>query len=538
MSSASTTSIPITSASVISATATLIATASIATSTYVVNPTAGPYKNVTAAIAALPSDGNEYTIYVMGGTYNEQISITRKGKTILRGETSFENDYTQNKVTIEFSNGELTSANEDEETPVINAKNNDGKGLAIYNIDFKNTYPQTANTAALAADFYGYVQSYGCSYIGFQDTLLANKGIQVFSNCYIEGSIDFIWGFSTAYFYQSVIATNTKGSCIAAMSRASATATGGYVFDKCLVTYTSSYGSTFQDTWLGRPYSQYSIVVYMNSYLDKHINPAGWHVWSTSSPQTQNVTFGEFNNTGPSSWSSGRASFATSLTEAEAEAYTLSNWIGDTSWLDMDAYNYVPSYDLTGGGSAMATSTASASASATATSTSTATAIWAHPSSGTIPPTGAILVSVSGSVNGSYSNLTDALASLPDDTSTQIIFMYAGTYEEQVPSINRDGPVMIIGYTTGNPGQSYADNQVTITFARGLSVSPLPTGHSDAETATVSTASTQIAFYNVNIINSANLDGSQSSYVTLAASIYGNHIAFYGKPDRAFNFYI
>ncbi|KAJ5678869.1 Pectinesterase catalytic [Penicillium macrosclerotiorum] len=519
----------IASAATSATTATSSATttsAATATSTYVVDPTSGPYKNVTAAIAALPSDGNEYTIYVKSGTYTEQISITRTGKTILRGETAFENDYTQNTVTIEVSNGQLTSAGEDETTPVINAKNSDGKGLAIYNIDFKNTYPQTSNTAALAADFYGTVQAYGCSFIGYQDTLLANKGTQVFSNCYIEGSVDYIWGFSTAYFFQSVIAANTAGASIAAMSRSSATATGGYVFDKCVVTYTSTYGTTYQDTWLGRPYSEYSRVVYMNSYLDKHINPAGWHIWSTSAPQTDYVTFGEFNNTGPSSWSNSRASFATNLTETEAEAYTLSNWIGSTSWLDMDAYSFVPSYDLTGGASATATSTASSTTSIS-TSTSTAVATWTHPTSGTTPPTGAVLVSVGGTIDGSYSNLTDALASLPDDTTTQVIFMYAGTYDEQVPSIDRDGPVMIIGYTTGNPGQSYADNEVTITFSRGLSVSPLPTGHSDAETATVATASTKIAFYNVNIINSDNLDGSESSYVTLAASIYGNHIAFY-----------
>lgn len=508
-------------------------TSTAATSTFLVNPTAGPYKNITAAIAALPSDGKEYTIYVMSGTYNEQISITRTGKTILRGETTYDNDYTQNTVIVEYSNGVLTSANEDETTPVVNAKNSDGKGLAIYNINFKNTYPKTTNTAALAADFYGNVQAFGCSFIGYQDTLLANKGTQVFSNCYIEGSIDFIWGFSTAYFYQSIIATNTPGACVAAMSRSSSTAVGGYVFDNCLVTYTSTYGSTYEETYLGRPYSEYSRVVYMNSYLDKHINPVGWNIWSASSPQTDYVTFGEFNNTGPGSWSSSRASFATNLTATQAEDYTLSNFIRSTAWLDMDAYNYEPSYSLTGGASGTTSiGTSTSTANPTSVTTSTATATWTHPSSGTVPPSGAVLVSVSESVNGSYSNLTDALASLPDDTTTQVIFMYAGTYEEQVPSISRSGPVMIIGYITGNPGQSYTDNQVTITFSRGLSVSPLPTGHSDAETATISTASTKIAFYNVNIINSDNLDGLESSYVTLAASIYGNHVAFYGMTHN------
>lgn len=442
----------------------------------------------------------------------------------LIGETSFVNDYTQNEVTIQFSNGQLTSAGKDESTPIISAqKSNDNSGMAVYNIDFVNTYPQTANTAALAADFYGKnIAAYGCSFIGFQDTLLANKGTQVFSNCYIEGSIDFIWGFSTAYFHQCYVATNTKGACVAAQSRTAGTVSG-YVFDGCYVTYTSTYGSSFGSSYLGRPYNNFSTVIYQNSYIDKHINAAGWNVWQTSNPQTSNVTFGEYNNTGPGSWQQGtaRASFATNLSDSQAASYTLSSWIGDTTWLDMTAYNYVPSYNWT------ATTTTSSGSSTTSSGPTTTASINAHPDSGTEPPQYAVLVSPNGSVNGSYPNVTAALASLPGDSTNQTIFIYAGTYTEQVPSINRPGAVRIIGYTTGSPGQSYSDNQVTITFSRGLSVSPLPTGHSDAETATVSTASNRVSFYNINIVNSDNLDGSEASYVTLAASIYGNDIGSY-----------
>ncbi|GME22868.1 Pectinesterase [Neofusicoccum parvum] len=509
-------------------TASSTSAAATATNTLIVSktPAVGEYGNVTAAIAALPNDGKEYTIYVRAGQYVEQFNITRNGKVTLRGETTFPNDFSQNQVTIQFSYGVLTSAGQNELTPIINAKKTDGSGLALYNINFVNTYPQTRNTAALAADFYGTnMAAYGCKFVGYQDTLLANKGTQVFSNCYIEGSIDYIWGFSTAYFHQCYIAANTAGGYISAMSRASASATGGYVFDTCYVTYTSTYGSTFGTSYLGRPYSSYSIAVYMNSFIDKHISPAGWSVWQTSNPQTDNVLFGEFNNSGPGSWSSSRASFATNLTESQASSYKLSAWIGSTSWLDMDAYNYAPSYDVAG---AAASATPSTTASASASATPSATAVWAHPTSGTTPPAGAILVSVGGSVNGSYSNLTAALASLPSDSSTQIIFMYPGQYQEQVPSVNRPGPVQIIGGQDGNPGQTYKANKVILTQSRGLSVSPVPTGHSDAETATFSTASTKIALYNIDIVNSDNLDGSLSSYVTLAASIYGSRIAFYG----------
>lgn len=147
------------------------------------------YGNVSAAIAAIPNDSKAYTVMVGPGVYNEQISINRNGKVTLIGATNFTRDYTQNQVTIQTSNGALTSAGQNENTPVIYAKKaNDNSGLAVYNINFANTYPQTPNTAALAADFYGTnIAAYGCSFTGFQDTLLANKGTQVFSNCYIEG---------------------------------------------------------------------------------------------------------------------------------------------------------------------------------------------------------------------------------------------------------------------------------------------------------------------------------------------------------------
>ena len=491
------------------------------------NATACQYNNISAAIAALPNDSKPYTIYIQAGVYNEQISITRNGKVSLIGETSFKNDYSQNQVKLQFSSGRLTSAGQNEQTPVINSKKtNDNSGLALYNIDFINTYPQTTNTAALAADFYGNnMAAYGCSFIGFQDTLLANKGVQVFSNCYVEGSVDFIWGFGTAYFYKSVIASNTPGACVAAQGR-TATTPAAYIFDSCLVTYTSTYGSSFGQSYLGRPYSIYSTVVYKNSYLDKHINSAGWQVWSTGNPQTSNIFFGEYNNTGPGSWAPGAVRFAnaTNMTTDQVAGYSLSTWVGDTSFIDQAAWNAQPSWNFP---ASTTTGGASSSSSAVPGPTSTSS-INAHPDSGTTPPQYAVIVSADGQHNASFTNLTAALASLPNDSTNQTIFLYAGTYTEQIPSINRPGAVRVIGYTSGSPGQSYKDNSVTVTFARGLSVSPLPAGHNDAETATVATASNRISFYNVNFINSDNLDGLEANYVTLAASIYGNDIGFYG----------
>ncbi|XEV01845.1 hypothetical protein FSHL1_007132 [Fusarium sambucinum] len=504
-----------------SATATASATSTTeavgSTLTVAPSPTGGQFKTVASALAAIPDDGEDYTVFIKAGSYNEQLKLNRgRGRVTLRGETSFENDFTQNQVLIWFKLGYGTGESRNEETPVLFWKTTTSSaGLSLYNLNFTNTYPQTRDTASLAADFFGNnMAAYGCAFSGYQDSVLVNQGVQVFSNSYLEGSVDFIWGYSKAYFHQCYIASNTPNAYITAQNRKSSSWAGGFVFDTCKVTYTDSYGSTFGTTSLGRPWSQYALVVYMNSFLDKHISKAGWSTWSTSNPQISDVFFGEYNNVGPGNWTSSRASFATKLTESQAAAYSLGSFIGSTSWLDMKAYNLAPSYTIDD---------------SSAPEPEPEVTWPSHPSDGTTPPKDAVLVSVDGEKSGSYSSLTDALKSLPKDSTSQVIFVYTGTYEEQVPSINRPGPITIIGYTETEPGKTYTSTQVTITQAKGLSVAgTIPAGRSNADTATIATASTKIAFYNVKFINTDNFDGATPSYVTLAASVYGDKIGFYG----------
>jgi pectin methylesterase-like acyl-CoA thioesterase len=293
-----------------SATATASATSSAtdvgATLTVAPSPTGDQYKTVASALAAIPDDGEDYTVFIKAGSYNEQLNLNRgRGRVTLRGETTFENDFTQNQVLIWFKLGYGTGESRNEETPVLFWKTTTSTaGLSLYNLNFTNTYPQTRDTAALAADFFGNnMAAYGCAFSGFQDTLLVNQGVQVFSNSYLEGSVDFIWGYSKAYFHQCYIASNTPNAYITAQNRKSSSWAGGFIFDTCKVTYTNSYGSSFGTTSLGRPWSQYALVVYMNSFLDKHISPAGWSTWSSSNPQTsvsiQLIAPRRFDNVGP-----------------------------------------------------------------------------------------------------------------------------------------------------------------------------------------------------------------------------------------------
>jgi len=61
------------------------------------------------------------------------------------------------------------------------------------------------------------------------------------------------------------------------------------------------------------------------------INSAGWEIWSTSSPNTADVTFAEYDNTGAGA-SGTRASFSKKL----SSALTISGVLGSgyTSWVN------------------------------------------------------------------------------------------------------------------------------------------------------------------------------------------------------------
>ncbi|KAI8070356.1 pectin lyase fold/virulence factor [Gongronella butleri] len=303
------------------------------------------YTTIAKALASLPNDSTTWTVLIDPGTYNEQLTISRSN-TILYPKTIDSNT----NVFIEYNAGHNTgsSTGSDVDSAVIRIT---GSNVKLYYITIANTFRQTANYANLAMDIEGSeVSLYHCKLYGFQDTLLINRGgTSYFKHCYIEGSVDFIWGYGVGYFDSCTIASN-EGASITAHNRDSATALGGFYFNYCSIiatvpsgplasTYSSSisFSSSSQfpsSCYLGRPWNQYARVVYMNSAIGSHIKPAGWSIWSSSDPRTSNVLFAEYNNSGSGAWNSARASFATQLTAAQAANYNFYALFPGATWID------------------------------------------------------------------------------------------------------------------------------------------------------------------------------------------------------------
>lgn len=179
--------------------------------------------------------------------------------------------------------------------------------------------------------------SSACTFVAWQDTLYTQSkvGYQYFSNCYIEGATDFIWGFSGAVFQGSVIAAKKHRASITAHARDHAGDIGGYMFDRCLITLASKY-KTVTDVYLGRPYSPFARVIYKNSFLDRAVSPYGWNEWKASDQRSTNIMFAEYNNIGPGNWennAAGRQKYA-HATLLKQDDYSIQTILGTLDWID------------------------------------------------------------------------------------------------------------------------------------------------------------------------------------------------------------
>ena len=59
---------------------------------------------------------------------------------------------------------------------------------------------EPANAAKLYGDKYFM---HKCRFVGYQDTLYDIQGRHVFRDCYIQGEVDFIYGYSQSYYQVS-----------------------------------------------------------------------------------------------------------------------------------------------------------------------------------------------------------------------------------------------------------------------------------------------------------------------------------------------
>lgn len=175
------------------------------------------------------------------------------------------------------------------------------------NITFENTSGPVGQAVAcfVSAD---RVYFKNCRFLGFQDTLYTyGKGCrQYYEDCYVEGAVDFIFGWSTAVFNRCHI--NSKGNGYVTAPSTDKGQKYGYLFYDCRLTADAGVNNVY----LSRPWRPYAQAVFIRCNLGEHILPAGWDNWGNKDNE-KTAFYAEYQSQGEGANPEARASFSHQL---------------------------------------------------------------------------------------------------------------------------------------------------------------------------------------------------------------------------------
>jgi pectinesterase len=274
----------------------------------------GRYKTIREAIDASPqitSDtGRRWTILVKPGIYRELLYVQREKRfTALVGENA-------EKTILTYDLSERLPGPDDKiigtfrtSTLVIDADD-----FLVENMTIENSAGARGPALALRVDG-DRVVFRGCRFLGWQDTILVNRGRHYFEDCHIEGAVDFIFGGATAYFERCLIRVIGVGFITAASTPDHQPF--GFVFANSKIVGVNSEVKTF----LGRPWRDYAKTVFLNCEMSEVVHPAGWDNWKK--PQAEKAAFyAEYKSTGAGATPLERAPWSKQLTAEETSALT------------------------------------------------------------------------------------------------------------------------------------------------------------------------------------------------------------------------
>lgn len=281
------------------------------------------YRTVQEAVMAVTagSADNPVVIRIKPGTYRELIYVQRE-KRFFR----FVGEDARRTVLTYDLNANMTGK---DGKPIGTFRTPstviDADDFTAENITFENSAGAVGQALALRVDG-DRVVFRNCRFLGWQDTILLNRGRHYFENCYIEGHVDFIFGAATTFFERCHIHCLKDGYITAASTPDNQSF--GFVFSDCKITGAAPEVKTY----LGRPWRAFSSVVYLNTEMSDVVRAVGWHNWNFPERE-KTARYAEFNSRGPGANPRARAAWARQLTKAEARAITLEKVLsGHDGW--------------------------------------------------------------------------------------------------------------------------------------------------------------------------------------------------------------
>jgi pectinesterase len=281
----------------------------------------GDFRTVQAALDAVPKNNKQrIVIYIKNGIYYEKLHLdSTKNFVTLIGEDKFKTILTYNDHT-----GKLSPAGDTINTRTSWSFMLKGNNFIAHNITFDNNAGFTAGQAVAVEVQGDHAAFFNCRFTGNQDVLFTNSddSRQYYERCYIEGTTDFIFGSSTAWFEQCHVHSKKNSHITAASTPQSHRF--GYVFNDCVFTADTAVNKVS----LGRPWRPYASVTYINCYLDRHILPQGWDNWRNAANE-KTARYAEYISYGPGANANLRAPWSRQLTDEEVKQFTLKNVFGN-----------------------------------------------------------------------------------------------------------------------------------------------------------------------------------------------------------------
>lgn len=201
-----------------------------------------------------------------------------------------------------------------------------GSYITLKDITIENNAAKLGQAVALHTEG-DHILVQNCRLLGNQDTVYTGVGGTrvAFYDCYIEGTTDFIFGPSIAWFQNCEIHSKANSYITAASTPAGQKY--GYVFYKCRLTADKDVDKVY----LGRPWRPFAATIFMDCELGKHIRPEGWHNWNNAKNE-ETARYAEYGNKGEGASINNRVKWSKQLSKKEAAKVTLLDAFGEDCW--------------------------------------------------------------------------------------------------------------------------------------------------------------------------------------------------------------
>lgn len=201
-----------------------------------------------------------------------------------------------------------------------------GSYITLKDITIENNAAKLGQAVTLHTEG-DHILVQNCRLLGNQDTVYTGVGGTrvAFYDCYIEGTTDFIFGPSIAWFQNCEIHSKANSYITAASTPAGQKY--GYVFYKCRLTADKDVDKVY----LGRPWRPFAATIFMDCELGKHIRPEGWHNWNNAKNE-DTARYAEYGNKGEGASTKNRVKWSKQLSKKEAAKVTLLDAFGEDCW--------------------------------------------------------------------------------------------------------------------------------------------------------------------------------------------------------------